>query len=184
LPTSGKSPQPPLLFLACLLLGVALRFIYPLDLGLPQVTRWGLGGLLLLLVALHGGWGLLTFRRMDTTPEPNGVASALLTSGPFRWTRNPLYLGLATLQVCFGVLLDSAWVLGMALVLVLLLDRLVIVREEVRLRAQFGEVYEAYARRVRRWLKTAPGWSRWVTSPWRWGSSASPGACAGSPRPT
>jgi protein-S-isoprenylcysteine O-methyltransferase Ste14 len=111
-----------------------------------------LGALLLFLAALHGGWGLLTFKRMGTTPEPNGVASALLTSGPFRWTRNPLYLGLAILLACFGVLLDSAWTLCLTPVLVLLLDQLVIAREERRLRAQFGEAYEGYTRRVRRWL--------------------------------
>ncbi len=152
MPTPGRSPQPPLLFLGCLLLGAGLRFLHPLDLGLPLTLRLGLGGLLLGLVALHGGWGLLTFRRMGTTPEPNGTASALLTSGPFRWTRNPLYLGLATLLVCFGVLLDSLWILALAPVLVLLLDRLVILREEARLRAQFGAAYETYSRRVRRWL--------------------------------
>jgi len=150
--TSAKSPQPPLLFLGCLLLGVGLRFIHPLSFGLSLGIRLGVGVLLLLLVALHGGWGLLTFRRMGTTPEPNGVASALLTSGPFRWTRNPLYLGLSLLLVCFGVLLDSAWLLGLTPVLILLLDRLVIAREEIRLRAQFGNEYEAYTRRVRRWL--------------------------------
>ena len=83
------------------------------------------------------------------------MASALLTSGPFRWTRNPLYLGLAILLACFGVLLDSAWMLSLTPVLVLLLDRLVIAREELRLRAQFGEEYEAYTRGVRRWLGTS-----------------------------
>jgi len=148
----GRSPQPPLLFLSCLLLGVGLRFLHPLGLGWPLAARLSVGALLLLVVAIHGGWGLLTFKRMGTTPEPNGVASALLTSGPFRWTRNPLYLGLAILLVCFGVLLDSAWLLGLAPVLVLLLDRLVIAKEEVRLRTQFGADYEAYTRRVRRWL--------------------------------
>lgn len=150
--TPGKSPQPPLLFLGCLLLGTGLRLIHPLNIGLPLGIRLGVGALLLVVVAIHGGWGLLTFRRMGTTPEPNGVASTLLTSGPFRWTRNPLYLGLSTLLVCFGILLDSAWLLGLAPVLVLLLDRLVIVREEARLRSRFGADYEAYAQRVRRWL--------------------------------
>ncbi len=150
--TAERSLQPPLLFLGCLLLGVGLRYIHPLGLGLPSVVRLSLGALLLFLAALHGGWGLLTFKRMGTTPEPNGVASALLTSGPFRWTRNPLYLGLAILLACFGVLLDSAWTLCLTPVLVLLLDQLVIAREERRLRAQFGEAYEGYTRRVRRWL--------------------------------
>jgi protein-S-isoprenylcysteine O-methyltransferase Ste14 len=152
LPIPGKSPQPPLLFLGCLLLGVGLGFIHPLGLGLPLAARLVVAALLLVLAALHGGWGLFTFLRNGTTPEPNGVASALLTSGPFRWTRNPLYLGLSILLVCFGVLLDSIWMLILTPVLILLLDRLVVAREEVRLRGLFGEAYEAYARRVRRWL--------------------------------
>jgi protein-S-isoprenylcysteine O-methyltransferase Ste14 len=134
------------------LVGWGLGFIHPLALGLSPTTRLILGAMLLLLVVIHGGWGLLNFKRMGTTPEPNGVASALLTSGPFRWTRNPLYLGLAILLVWFGVLLDSSWMLGLTPVLVLLLDWLVIAREEVRLRAQFGDEYLAYTRRVRRWL--------------------------------
>ncbi|MBP1772537.1 MAG: hypothetical protein H6P99_1700 [Holophagaceae bacterium] len=99
-----------------------------------------------------GAWGLLTFRRMGTTPEPNGVASSLLTSGPFRFTRNPLYLALSATLAAFGLLLDSAWVLLLAALLALLLDRFVIQREEARLRTQFGDTYHAYARRVRRWL--------------------------------
>ncbi len=148
----GKSPQPPLLFLGCLLAGWGLGLISPFPLGLPSAARLILGTGFLLLAAIHGGWGLLTFKRMGTTPEPNGEATTLLTSGPFRWSRNPLYLGLSILLVWFGVLLDSAWMLPLAPVLVLLLDRLVIAREEVRLRAQFGEQYVAYTRRVRRWL--------------------------------
>jgi len=71
-----------------------------------------LGALLLFLAALHGGLGAADLQAAwAPRPEPNGVASALLTSGPFRWTRNPLYLGLADLLACFGVLLDSAWTL-------------------------------------------------------------------------
>ena len=150
--TPRRSPQPPLLFVGCLLVGWGLGFIHPLSLGLPPAVRLVLGAMLLLLAGIHGGWGLLTFKRMGTTPEPNGVASALLTSGPFRWSRNPLYLGLSLLLVWLGVLLDSAWMLWLTPVLVLLLDRLVIVREEIRLHAQFGQGYLAYTRRVRRWL--------------------------------
>lgn len=126
--------------------------MWSLGLGLPDLPRWAAGsGLLAAAVAL-GGWGLFTFRRGDTTPEPNGVASSLLTSGPFRFSRNPLYLALSTTLAAFGLLLDSAWVLLLAPLLALLLDRLVIRREESRLRAQFGDAYLAYTRRVRRWL--------------------------------
>jgi protein-S-isoprenylcysteine O-methyltransferase Ste14 len=151
LATAPKSPPPPLLFLGCLAAGWGLGRIHPLHLDLPRVLRLGLGALLVLLAVSLAGWGLWTFWRHQTTPEPNGVASALLTSGPFRWTRNPLYLGLATLLAGLAFILDSAWTLGLVLVLVLLLDRLVIVREEARLGAQFGEPYLAYRRRIRRW---------------------------------
>ena len=133
-------------------MGWGLGFLYPVGLGMPKGTRLVAGGFLCLLAAGLGGWGLLTFKRMGTTPEPNGVASALLTSGPYRFSRNPLYLALSGLLVSLGFLLDSAWVLLWVPVLVLLLDRLVIAREEVRLRTQFGEDYLAYTRRVRRWL--------------------------------
>lgn len=149
---SDKSPQPPLLFLGCLLLGWGLGFLHPFGLGLPQALRLGLavglGGAALCL----GLWGLLTFKRQGTTPDPNGVASALLTTGPYRFTRNPLYLCLSATLSVFGLFLDSAWVLLLVPGLILLLDRLVIAREEVRLEAQFGEAYQAYRRRVRRWL--------------------------------
>ena len=147
-----RSPQPPLLFLGCLLTGVALGYLHPLELGLPFSLRAVFGTFLMLSILSLAGWSLLTFRRKRTTPEPNGVATALLTSGPFRWTRNPLYLCLSSLLVWFGLMLDSAWVLALTALLVLLLDRLVIRREEARLRAQFGGDFETYVLRVRRWL--------------------------------
>lgn len=149
---TGKSPQPPLLFLACLLTGWGLGYLYPLELRLPMAFRLSVAALLLLLVVFLGVWGLLTFRRHGTTHQPNGVASVLLTSGPFRLSRNPLYLALSSLLLAFAFGLDSAWVLMLVPVLVLLLDRLVIVREEARLFAQFGETYLTYTQQVRRWL--------------------------------
>lgn len=147
-----KSPQPPLLFLGCLLAGWGAGRLLPWGLGLPGQARLGTGALMVGLGVGLAGWGLLTFRRMGTTPEPNGTASALLTSGPFRFSRNPLYLAQLATLAGLGFLLDSVWILVLVPAQALLLDRLVIAREEVRLRAQFGAAYEAYVRRVRRWL--------------------------------
>lgn len=147
-----KSPPPPLLFLGCLGAGWGLGRWHTLGLGLPVALRLGLGSALALAALGLGSWALLTFRRGGTTPEPNGAPTALLTTGPFRLTRNPLYLALSTLQAGLGLLLDSAWVLLGAPLLALLLDGLVISREEARLRSRFGAAYEAYVRRVRRWI--------------------------------
>lgn len=147
-----KSPPPPLLFLGCLGAGWGLGRWHPLELDLPAALRLALGGALVLGALGLGIWGLLTFRRMGTTPEPNGTATALLTTGPFRFSRNPLYLALSTFLAGLGLLLDSAWVLLGVPLLVLLLDRLVVVREEARLGAQFGAAHADYVDRVRRWI--------------------------------
>lgn len=147
-----KSPPPPLLFLACLLGGWGLGRWRPLVLGLPAGPRLAVGTALLLLALGLGAWALRTFRRGGTTPEPNGTATTLLTTGPFRFSRNPLYLSLSLLLTGLGLLLDIGWILLLVPLLALMLDRRVIVREEARLQAQFGEAYAAYRRRVRRWI--------------------------------
>lgn len=149
---NGKSPRPPLLFLGCLILGWGLGVLRPFPTGFLGAVRFSGGALLWLFGAVLGVWGLLAFKREGTTHEPNGTATALLTGGPFAFSRNPLYLALVALLAAFGLVLDSAWMLLLLPVLTLLLDRLVIVREEARLRAQFGDDYVAYTRQVRRWL--------------------------------
>ncbi|WLT32781.1 isoprenylcysteine carboxylmethyltransferase family protein [Geothrix sp. PMB-07] len=148
---TGKTLPPPLLFLGCLLAGWGLGFLKALPTHLGEGLRLSLWLLLWMAAAGQAGWAILTFRRHHTTLKPHGVASALLTSGPFQFTRNPLYVSLVSLLAGFGLLLDSAWLLMLVPVLAGLLDRLVIAREEVRLRTQFGEAYLAYCHRVRRW---------------------------------
>ena len=147
-----KFPNPPLLFLLCLLAGLAGRFMHPWALGLAGPLRWALALLVLVPAAGLETWALQTFRRRGTSPDPDGIASALLVSGPFRISRNPLYLCRCANLLWIGLLLDSAWLLAMVPVLAMLLDLLVIRGEEARLQAQFGEAYAAYRQRVRRWL--------------------------------
>jgi protein-S-isoprenylcysteine O-methyltransferase Ste14 len=75
-----------------------------------------------------------------------------VTSGPFRLSRNPLYVSLVATLAAFGILLDSAWHLPAAALLALALDRFVVREEERRLGELFGEAYAEYRARVRRWL--------------------------------
>jgi protein-S-isoprenylcysteine O-methyltransferase Ste14 len=102
--------------------------------------------------ASYAGWGIVLFQVKKTTVVPFGTASTLVTSGPFRVSRNPLYVSLVVTLAAFGVLLDSAWYLLMAGLLVGALDRFVIPQEELRLHELFGREYAEYAARVRRWL--------------------------------
>lgn len=100
------------------------------------------------------GTSFAMFRRSDTTIDPvrPNDATSLVVSGPFRYTRNPMYVGLTIVLVGWCVALASAWGLAGALVFALFITRFQILPEEKVMRAKFGAEYDAYAQRVRRWF--------------------------------
>lgn len=109
------------------------------------------------LAALGGSLDLAAlaqFLRARTTINPlkPESASALVTAGPYRFTRNPMYLGLTVLLIAWAVYLASLAALGLVPLFVLYIDRFQIAPEERVLAARFGAVYEDYRSRVRRWL--------------------------------
>jgi protein-S-isoprenylcysteine O-methyltransferase Ste14 len=108
-------------------------------------------GALLLAVAL-AAWGIWEMKRHRTPIEPGQIPARLVTTGPFRFSRNPLYLALLLVLAGLAVMGNSLW-LGLGTgVLLLLLDRLVVRREEAAIRRTFGPEYSAYVTRVRRWF--------------------------------
>ncbi|MEO8755536.1 MAG: isoprenylcysteine carboxylmethyltransferase family protein [Casimicrobiaceae bacterium] len=98
--------------------------------------------------------GVLSFRRARTTLNPTRPedASSLVRSGIYRFTRNPMYLGLALVLVAWAVFLSSAWALLGVAAFVLYMSRFQIVPEERALSTLFGSEFESYKARVRRWL--------------------------------
>jgi protein-S-isoprenylcysteine O-methyltransferase Ste14 len=144
---------PPVLFFSCLLAGWGLGTWRPLSIGLSEVpARLAVAVPLFLAVCAIFAWSFGLFRRHDTSISPWGDPTALITTGPYRFSRNPLYVATALTLLAFSLLLDSLWILGLVPVLLLLLDRLVIRHEETRLLLRFGERYAAYSSRVRRWI--------------------------------
>ena len=145
---------PPLLFVIPLLVGPHLDRLVPLSTRTGDATT----------VALAAGWALIAvaiatmgaaiglFARRRTTIVPHGHASALVTTGPFRWTRNPMYVGLTTLSVGVCAVTSCAWSLVLLPAPLLLLARVIIPMEERSMHAVFGTQYDAYAGRVPRWL--------------------------------
>lgn len=145
---------PPVVLAAiCIALGVVAEHYNPAplfaDLLFARIAlstvAFGAFGLLLLLASR-------AFRQHNTTVNPYGKATRLVSSGPFRYSRNPIYVGLLLVVVGFAIALNSAWLLGAAVLLLLLLHFGVVLREERFLAAAFGDEYRDYARRVRRWL--------------------------------
>lgn len=92
------------------------------------------------------------FRSAGTSLQPWEPTSTLITDGPFRFSRNPIYIGYTLLYLGVAFWVNSVWPLGLLPLVLWLMHRVVITREEAYLEGRFGDVYRAYRRRVRRWL--------------------------------
>jgi protein-S-isoprenylcysteine O-methyltransferase Ste14 len=149
--TSGIRVPPPLYYVVAFLVGVALELMFP--------TSWPPLGVRIAAAVLAGGaWlaldGAATvfFRRAGTSMVPMNPTTALVSSGPYRFTRNPMYLGMVFLYIAFAFGFGVIWALVFLPAVVVIVDRFVIAREEPYLERKFGQAYRDYRSRVRRWL--------------------------------
>jgi protein-S-isoprenylcysteine O-methyltransferase Ste14 len=147
----GVFVPPPLLFLIALGVGILIdgnlldwrHVAHPVQ-AVGVVVA--LAGLALIIASL----GL--FRRFRTRPEPWEAASRLIDAGLYRFSRNPMYLGMALTSAGIAILFESIAAALLVALVVAAIDRFVIAREERYLSRRFGNDYEAYRARVRRWL--------------------------------
>jgi len=152
--TPGIAFPPPLVFVVGFAVGYALQRLFPVTL-VPAAGRgvWqGLGWGLVALGAALTGSAVVTFRRAGTTPNPFKPTTAFVTHGPYRFTRNPMYVGWVFVYVGAGLLARALWPLVLLPVVILLMRRRVIALEEAYLERRFKDEYRAYRARVRRWL--------------------------------
>lgn len=137
--------------MALFLVGLLLGHFVPIP-PLPRVPSRILSAFLVVPGLGLTLWSLGLFLRARTSPLPMRPATALVRSGPYRWTRNPMYLGLLLLYLGAALLFDVPWALLLSPLVVLLVGRLVIRREEKYLEERFGEEYRRYMGQVRRWI--------------------------------
>jgi protein-S-isoprenylcysteine O-methyltransferase Ste14 len=151
----GIRVLPPLVALACFGLGGLADRLWPWPLAESGAAlerlRWTGLAVIAAGVALDL-WSLGLFARHRTSALPFRAASAFVARGPYRFTRNPMYLGIALQLAGAGLALGRTWILLAAPLAAAVLDRYAIPREERYLERRFGETYLAYRRRVRRWL--------------------------------
>jgi protein-S-isoprenylcysteine O-methyltransferase Ste14 len=152
LPHPGVDFPPPFLYAAAFLAGYAAHRAYPLIMGGDRRSVEVAGVLLVAAWAGIMAWAFATFLRARTNILPNRPATRLVTSGPYRHTRNPMYVSLALLYAGGALLLGDWWPLFFLPLVLVTIDRLVIAREERYLLDAFGGHYDAYCRRVRRWI--------------------------------
>ncbi len=151
---AGVRFPPPLVYVLALGAGFALERWWPATI-VPgsAVLLARIAGAVLIL-----GWAVLSlaafraFGRAGTTVHPNHPTTALVGDGPYRFTRNPLYLGMALLGAGVALAANALWPLLTVPLALAAIQRWVVAREEGYLEAKFGEAYLDYKRRVRRWL--------------------------------
>ncbi|MFN8179720.1 MAG: isoprenylcysteine carboxylmethyltransferase family protein [bacterium] len=149
--TAHVAVFPPALFLGAMVVGLLLHWRQPIH-PLPSWPARGIGAALFIGSAVLAQWGKRLMIRAGTNVRPDEPTTAIVTEGPFRYSRNPLYV--ATVGVYLGValLVNGLWPVVLVVPAILVLQWGVITREERYLAAKFGEPYLAYKKRVRRWL--------------------------------
>lgn len=142
---------PPLLALGILLVGVGAHFLRPEPLAprLPLRIAGAACAAAAVCVVMVARSEMV---RAGTNVNPSLPSTAVVTGGPYRYTRNPMYLSLCLLNLGIGLMLCDLVAVALTAVLAAILNYGVIVREELYLERKFGQVYLAYRSRVRRWL--------------------------------
>jgi protein-S-isoprenylcysteine O-methyltransferase Ste14 len=152
-PKRGAVPRflwPPGIFLAVVATGVVMHWRMPAMI-VPAMPARVLGVVVIIAAGALAVWAKRVMDAAGTHIHPWQPTSALVTTGPFAHTRNPLYTALCLLHLGIGLLVGGIWPVALTFVLLLALDRLIVVREERYLTRLIGEPYVDYRRRVPRW---------------------------------
>jgi protein-S-isoprenylcysteine O-methyltransferase Ste14 len=150
-PNISPLVHPPIVALMFIVMAYFLGRFVPLSLVIPGILR-SIGLVLTFVGFLLGIGAFMEFRKARTTLDPHGSSKQVVTSGIYRFTRNPIYLGF--LLMVIGLPLNSGlyWGIAMAPFYVFIMNRLIIQHEEAYLEKKFGKAYTGYTSHVRRWL--------------------------------
>ncbi len=142
--------RPPIIYLASILIGIAAHLIWPL----PLLSTLGtpLGIVVVLLALLLFTASVREFRAAGTCVRGNQPTHAIVSTGPYRFSRNPIYVSFSLLQLGIAFWVDNLWVAVTLLGSLTLTTLVVIAREERYLEQMFGALYLDYKASVRRWL--------------------------------
>ncbi len=149
--TAGVLAPPPLIYLICLLIGIGLDYLWPFPF-LPQTIQYIVGFSVIALSAILIVSVFWEFSKAKTDISPYKPTTAIITTGPFGYSRNPAYISLTMLFIGIAIVADSLWILLMAVPAVLIIHQFVILREEAYLERKFSDEYRNYKAAVRRWL--------------------------------
>ena len=142
---------PPLIYLAGIVIGFLATIWMPTKV-VSDLVAWTVGGILIFCGAVLTGSAVLKFKDVGTTVRPDRAASTLVIAGPYKISRNPMYLGLALVYLGIAIAGQSVWALILLPVVLAIIQRRAIEPEEAFLEKRFGANYISYKEKVRRWL--------------------------------
>jgi protein-S-isoprenylcysteine O-methyltransferase Ste14 len=143
--------RPPLVYLTAILLGLGLHLARPIGLLARPAGTW-LGAAAVLLAFTLFVWAVRTFRAVGTPVPGNRPTTTIVHAGPYRFSRNPIYLAFSLFQLGLALWVDSLWLIVTLVPAVALMALVVVPREERYLAARFPAAYPSYEGSVRRWL--------------------------------
>ncbi len=142
----------PMAFLSIpFIVALVVHFIYPVRILPSPLAQYGGLGTIVVSIALSA-WSVTEMRKVGASPDAYRPPSALVASGPFRLSQNPIYLSFVLIYAGVGLIVNSFWMLLLLPVVIFGLTRGIIIRDERFLEGIFGDEYRNYRARVRRWL--------------------------------
>ncbi|CAN0653057.1 isoprenylcysteine carboxylmethyltransferase family protein [Nitratireductor aquimarinus] len=150
----ARFPWPPVIYLSAIVIAAMLGIFYPLPWIGPPLSDllFAIGWLLIAGFVFIDLQAMRTLHRAGTAILPTRGADTLVTSGPFSFSRNPIYLGNSMLTAGIGLVAGNAWFFASLIVACFLTQKLAIEPEEKHLGLRFGKKYRDYQKRVRRWF--------------------------------
>jgi protein-S-isoprenylcysteine O-methyltransferase Ste14 len=144
--------RPPIALALAIVAGFGADWLYPARFVPSTVPHRWIGGAVFATGCMLAIWAVMTISKAGSEVETTKPTTTIVTGGPFRFTRNPIYLGMFLGLIGLAIAFDSLWVLAMLVPFALVIRYGVVAREESYLERKFGDVYLAYKSGVRRWL--------------------------------
>jgi protein-S-isoprenylcysteine O-methyltransferase Ste14 len=150
--TANVIIRPPIAWTVAVLAGLALNWLLPLPFVPAAVPAGWLGAIVFALALALFAWAIATVTWAGSNVPTNRPTTTIVDTGPYRFTRNPIYLGMLLGLIGLAIAFNSLWLLLMLVPFALVIHYGVIAREEAYLERKFGDTYRLYRARVRRWL--------------------------------
>ena len=150
--TANVIIRPPIAWVLAVAAGLALQWFVAMPFMPAAMPTGWIGGMVFVVALALFAWAIVTITRAGSNVPTNMPTTAIVEAGPYRFTRNPIYLGMGLGLIGLAIAFNNFWLIGTLALFALVIRYGVVAREEAYLERKFGDAYRHYRARVRRWL--------------------------------